>query len=107
MTTFHQRQRRGFAKGSLAQVYTCRTCQRRTRPTGTGDNDGVGLCAECYELAGEENHLSDTGTTYSTAHNVRATIDAVKARGGDVSHWAELSKHCDAAIALFERGQFD
>ena len=58
MTTFHQAQRRGFVKGG-GTTYACRCCKRTTRPTGTGDNDGVQLCEECYELAGYENMIAD------------------------------------------------
>ncbi len=90
MATFHQAQRRGFARGSFAQTYTCRCCKRTTRPTGTGDNDGVQLCVECYDLAGEENHLSDYGTFYGSPAEILATIAAVEAKGGDASCWAEL-----------------
>jgi len=38
--------------------FTCQACKRRTRDTG-GDNQDVGLCAECYDLAGIENTISD------------------------------------------------
>lgn len=48
-----------FIKGNA--VYACRCCGRNTRQTGRGDNDGVRLCAECYELSGFENQLSDEG----------------------------------------------
>lgn len=90
--SFHQAQRRGFAKGSFQQVYTCRCCKRSTRPTGTGDNDGVQLCVECYDLAGEENHLSDNGTFYASATEVLGLIAAVEAKGGDASCWADLKR---------------
>lgn len=87
--SFHQAQRRGFVKGG-GTVYTCRCCKRTTRPTGTGDNDGVRLCVECYDLAGEENHLSDNGCFYDSKANVLAMIAAVEAKGGDASCWADL-----------------
>lgn len=88
--SFHSAQRRGFTKGSLQQVYKCRICKRSTRPTGTGDNDGVKLCVECYDLAGEENHLSDTGTFYDSKARILDNIAAIEAKGGDVSSWADL-----------------
>ena len=91
-TTFHTKQRRGFARGSFAQTYTCRCCKRVTRPTGTGDNDGVELCVECYDLAGEENHLSDNGDFYSSRDEVLRLIAAVEAKGGDTSCWATLKE---------------
>jgi hypothetical protein len=45
-----------FARGT--GVYTCSSCKRQTRATG-GDNHSVGLCEECYDIAGQENALSD------------------------------------------------
>jgi len=45
-----------FRKGSA--VYSCRICQKRTRETG-GSESFVGLCADCYELAGWENTHDD------------------------------------------------
>lgn len=51
--------------------YECRCCKRSTRSTGRGDNENVTLCAQCYDLAGEENHLADNGTLYESPENVR------------------------------------
>jgi len=89
MSNFHNAQRRGFVKGG-GTAYTCRCCKRVTRPTGTGDNDGVRLCVECYDLAGEENHLSDNGEFYDRPKNVLAMIEAITAKGGDASCWDQL-----------------
>lgn len=94
-TSFHSAQRRGFVHGGGA-TYTCRCCKRATRPTGTGDNDGVQLCVECYDLAGEENSLSDTGDFYDTPAQVLNNISSVVAKGGDASCWAELKKTAEA-----------
>jgi hypothetical protein len=41
-------------------MYACRHCGRNTRDTGRGDNDGVKLCTQCYDLAGYENLLMDS-----------------------------------------------
>lgn len=98
-TSFHSAQRRGFVKGSLAQTYKCRCCKRMTRPTGTGDNDGVELCEDCYELAGEENALSDTGSLYAAPTRVLQCINSVVEKGDDASCWAELKTRAEAAIA--------
>lgn len=46
-----------FIKGCA--LYTCRLCGRSTRQTGRGDNENVGLCAECYDLCGLENMIHD------------------------------------------------
>jgi hypothetical protein len=94
MSTFHKAQRRGFVKGG-GTTYTCRCCKRTTRPTGTGDNDGVRLCVECFDLGGEENHLSDTGELYSSKAQVQALIDAVVAKGGDPAAWSDLQDKID------------
>lgn len=80
-----------FAKGSA--VYSCRCCKRSTRSTGRGDNEHVRLCADCYDLGGEENHLSDTGTLYDSPQNVLAMIANVESMGGDASCWADLKAH--------------
>lgn len=48
-----------FQKGS--GCYTCRSCGKRTRSTGRGDNEHVGLCAACYDDAGDENAHNDAG----------------------------------------------
>ena len=48
-----------FERGS--GCYVCGCCGRRTRSTGRGDNEMVGLCAECFEVGGLENEISDYG----------------------------------------------
>jgi hypothetical protein len=96
-TTRLQAQRRGFAAGS-AKVYECRCCRRFTRPTGTGDNDGVQLCVECFDLAGEENSLSDNGEFYGSAQEVLNNIAAVVAKGGDASCWNDLKTRAEAEV---------
>jgi len=47
---------RRFEKYSA--IYTCRICDRRTRETGDSESY-VGLCADCYNLGGLDNELSD------------------------------------------------
>jgi hypothetical protein len=85
-----------FERGS--GVYACRVCARSTRSTGRGDNEGVKLCAECFDLGGEENSVSDTGDLYCSAENVLEMIAAVKAKGGDVSAWASLAEFAAAKL---------
>lgn len=77
-----------FAVGS--GVYACKCCKRNTRATGRGDNENVGLCAECFDLAGEENSLSDTGEFYESKAFVLDLIAAVEAKGGNAECWADL-----------------
>lgn len=76
-----------FKKGSGA--YTCRRCKRLTRDTG-GDGADVLLCDYCFDLAGEENHVADTGKLYAAPNRILTLIALVASRGGDVSAWAEL-----------------
>lgn len=86
-----------FARGS--GVYACRCCKRKTRQTGRGDNDLVELCVECYELAGEENALSDTGSFYGSPEEVINMVDSVKTKGGDAACWEVLRGKAVAEIA--------
>ena len=85
-----------FERGS--GVYVCRCCKRNTRSTGRGDNENVRLCAECYDLAGEDNHLTDTGEFYASADEVLRLIEAVASKGGDASCWAELKAQAESLI---------
>lgn len=78
-----------FATGS--GVFACRCCTRKTRATGRGDNEGVALCGECYDLAGEDNHYNDHGGTfYSSAQEVLRLIAVVADKGGNVACWDEM-----------------
>lgn len=76
-----------FTKGS--GVYTCRCCGYRTRDTGRGDNECVEMCADCYDLSGEENHLNDCDKLYSP-QNVLCMIERVEQRTGKTDLWAHL-----------------
>ena len=51
------RQANRFQRGS--GCYRCEICGRNTRSTGRGDNEWNRSCAECFDLAGIENHISD------------------------------------------------
>lgn len=97
MATFLQAQRKGFTKGST-NLYTCRICGHRTRPTGTGDNDGVQLCVDCWDLAGEENSHNDNGEFYCNPAEVLNTIQRIVDKGGDASRWDEVKKLAQAAL---------
>jgi hypothetical protein len=63
-----------------------------TRSTSRGDNELVGLCAECYDLAGEENYLSDHSELYSSADAVLGMILFLESKGADVSHWQDIKE---------------
>lgn len=90
MTTAKQARNSHFQRGSA--VYECRCCTRRTRSTGNGDNEHVLLCAECYDLASEENSLSDTGDFYASPARILEMIDTVAAKGGKVACWDHLKE---------------
>lgn len=77
-----------FTKGTAR--YNCTCCGRATRDTGRGDNELLGMCAECFDLGGEENHLSDTGEFYDSKANVLSMIAFIESKGGNASCWAEL-----------------
>ena len=49
--------RNRFEKGSGCFVCSC--CKKKTRSTGRGDNENVGLCADCYDKAGDDNAVAD------------------------------------------------
>lgn len=70
-----------FARGS--GCYKCGCCGRMTRATGRGDNENNGLCAECYDLAGIDNEITDG---YVTFEGVReeyvGLLKAIRAKGG-------------------------
>jgi hypothetical protein len=86
-----------FAKGSA--LYACRCCSRNTRATGNNDNEHVRLCVQCYDLGGEENHLSDNGTFYTSAAMVLTDIEDLEKRGADTRCWADLKAKALAAVA--------
>jgi len=45
-----------FQRGSA--LYTCRSCGKRTRETGSSESNNL-LCAKCYEEGGLENEHED------------------------------------------------
>jgi hypothetical protein len=82
-----------FQKGSA--VFVCGCCNRRTRATGRRDNENNGLCAQCYDLAGESNSLADTGALYD-AQWARQCLADLADKGIDT---AELFPDVVAALA--------
>jgi len=69
-----------FRKGSGA--YRCECCTRLTRATGSGDAAGVRLCEECYEMAGIENLIADSGETQELKKELEQLRQQVIAKGG-------------------------
>lgn len=93
MATLNQVRRSRFQRGS--GCYVCRLCGHNTRDTG-GDGAGVQSCDLCYELAGEENSISDTGTTYGSKEGVTAELAALDARNGVGTARRCFPEVCDA-----------
>ncbi|MFD0669742.1 hypothetical protein ACT80S_18630 [Ramlibacter sp. MAHUQ-53] len=88
-----------FALGS--GVFTCRSCDRKTRDTG-GDNTDIRLCDECYELSSQENSLSDSRKLYGNPQGVKATMDDLDAKigaGRARQLFPEVAEAVDAALA--------
>ena len=85
-----------FARGS--GVYNCRICERATRSTGRGDNEHVQLCAECFDLAGEENSISDTGDFYVHPKHVLEMIEYIASKGGKTAPWDDIKAKAMASI---------
>ena len=77
-----QAKRNRFAKGS--GCYTCERCTRKTRSTGQGDNEYAGLCAECYDLAGMENEIEDSGSTQELLAEIANQETLIRTKGGTV-----------------------
>ncbi len=47
--------------GRNTPTYQCAVCGVRTRETGDGESQ-CNLCADCFYIAGEDNHHNDNGT---------------------------------------------
>ena len=62
--------------------FTCRSCSRKTRDTGRGDNEGCQLCVECFELSGIENEISDNGPSEERVRNLSYWLAEVIKKGG-------------------------
>jgi len=80
-----------FQRGS--GVYKCGCCGRATRATGRGDNENNGLCAECYDLAGYENEVSDYGVdslSDSSKREMMRLYALIAEKGGDNSSFSDV-----------------
>lgn len=63
-------------------VYTCATCQRRTRETTVQGSDD---CALCYDLAGLQNMVWDGNFEPSDANERDAILARIEKLGGNVA----------------------
>lgn len=77
------RQANRFERGS--GCFTCESCTRKTRATG-GDNDDLKVCAECYEINGIINQISDAAPTGEELVNLQDEIkrlqEVIVSKGG-------------------------
>jgi hypothetical protein len=71
-----------FERGS--GVYKCANCGRNTRSTGRGDNEINGTCAECFDLGGLENQMSDDGETPELLAEAEALRSRIIEKGGNI-----------------------
>ncbi|MES2360015.1 MAG: hypothetical protein V4529_16870 [Gemmatimonadota bacterium] len=72
-----------FRRGS--STFPCNVCGRLTRETVTVGNK---ICAQCFELAGLENEVSDGYKTLAEARDEAVALIAdVESKGGDASEW--------------------
>lgn len=64
-------------------VFPCDCCGRQTR--GTIDTIGIDMCAQCYDLAGDDNMHNDDGTTPDAEQmaHYNALLAEIVAKGGD------------------------
>ena len=92
--------RNRFQRGS--GVYSCGNCTRKTRSTGNGDNEHLRLCAECYELGGIENEISDCGSTPEREAECDALRRAIVAKGGKLEGYAPAPAVPAATLPLQE-----
>lgn len=69
----------------IGGVFACRSCKRKTRSTGRGDNENVDLCVECYELAGIENAFLDGDGSPAYLQEAKALLADCIAKGGKTS----------------------
>lgn len=83
----------------FSAVYACRSCDRNTRATGRGDNENVLMCAECFDLGGNENSLSDSGKLYDSPENILGWIAYIASKGGRVDQWSEIKAVAEKVIA--------
>lgn len=72
-----------FERGSA--VYKCVSCKRATR--NTGDEGQLELCYECFELAGLDNQINDSGEVPSkeTKQYINELADRLRKHGVDMS----------------------
>lgn len=84
-----------FHRGS--SVLTCRCCARKTRDVGNGD-----ICAQCFDLAGIDNEISDGhATAAERAAEVSDLVADLQSKNVDVvAAWGDLIERCGLTLAV-------
>ena len=62
--------------------YECRSCGRKTRSTGRGDNENMELCVECCEYHAAQNAIWDDGESVERLEALQYWKTQVVAKGG-------------------------
>lgn len=86
-----------FQSGS--GVYTCKSCNKRTRETGEGESD-LGLCKKCYVEAGFENEHSDTGGDHNGEGSMPQWCPTCREEAEDMAFKPCVTPATDAARAI-------
>jgi hypothetical protein len=85
-----RRERRYFTRG--APLFKCHVCRRLTR---NPDHSGTMLCAQCYEIAGLDNHVNDNSVVGDELAKIVAECDGylaeIGAKGGNVERVKNLN----------------
>jgi len=77
-------------------VYRCRVCHGRTRRTDQ-DAAQIGLCAECFELAGDDNMHNDDGTVPTArqaVHYAELLFRISRREGADAQRAKDANGYC-------------
>ena len=82
-----------FQKGFHSTTFNCGVCGRLTREV---DQGGTELCPQCFEIAGEDNHFNDTGTTPTPEQmkHFNSLLAHIGKKGGNV----ERARDCNEFI---------
>lgn len=76
------KRRNGFSR-QFGAVYVCETCSRKTRHNGS-QSMGSKLCAQCFELAGLSNEISDGHQTKAELHpQIDRLLAEIRSKGGN------------------------
>lgn len=68
-------------------VFKCAVCDRNTRITHQDRSSP--LCYECFECAGWENHVQDTGEVEVAQANVAQYVAVIEKKGGNMKKFYE------------------